>query len=43
MERMPRWADVILIPLISLLLAAIISGLVIVAIGEDPFKALVLC
>ncbi len=40
MERMPRWADVILIPLISLLLAAIISGLVIVAIGEDPFKAL---
>lgn len=40
MERMPRWADVILIPLISLLLAAIISGLVIVAIGEDPFNAL---
>ncbi|MFU8881417.1 MAG: ABC transporter permease [Rhodobacterales bacterium] len=40
MERMPRWADVILIPLISLLLAAIISGLVILAIGEDPFNAL---
>ncbi len=39
MEKMPRWADVFLIPFISLLLAAIISALVIVAIGEDPIAA----
>ena len=40
MERMPKWADVVLIPLISLLLAAVLSGLVILAIGEDPINAL---
>jgi len=39
MEKMPKWADVVLIPLISLLLAAIISALVILAIGEDPVAA----
>lgn len=39
MDKMPRWADVFLIPLISLLLAAILSALVIVAIGEDPIAA----
>ena len=40
MERMPKWADVVLIPLIPLLLAAVLSGLVILAIGEDPINAL---
>ncbi|MDF1802886.1 ABC transporter permease [Thalassovita sp.] len=40
MEKMPKWADVVLIPLISLLLAAILSALVILAIGEDPWAAL---
>lgn len=39
MEKMPRWADAILVPLISLLLAAILSALVILAIGEDPWAA----
>jgi len=39
MDVMPKWADVILIPLISLLLAAILSALVIIAIGEDPVAA----
>ena len=34
MEKMPKWADVVLIPLISLILAAILSALVILAIGE---------
>ena len=37
---MPKWADVILTPLISLLLAAAISALVILAIGESPWLAL---
>jgi simple sugar transport system permease protein len=39
MDRMPAWADAVLVPLISLLLAAIISALVILAIGEDPWAA----
>ncbi len=39
MEKMPHWADIVLIPLISLLLAAILSALVIVGIGEDPIAA----
>jgi ABC-type uncharacterized transport system permease subunit len=40
MEKMPRWADVVLIPLISLILAAILSAIVILAIGENPWEAL---
>jgi ABC-type uncharacterized transport system permease subunit len=39
MEKMPAWADAVLVPIISLLLAAILSALVIVAIGEDPVAA----
>ena len=39
MEKMPKWADVVLIPLISLLLATILSAIVILAIGEDPLEA----
>jgi general nucleoside transport system permease protein len=42
MDVMPKWADVILIPLISILLAAVLSALVILAIGEDPLAALML-
>ncbi len=40
MEKMPKWADVLLVPLISLLLAGVLSALVILAIGESPGKAL---
>ena len=40
MEKMPKWADVILTPLISLVLAMAISALVIMAIGESPVEAL---
>ncbi|KAG1715289.1 putative ABC transporter permease protein YufP [Nymphon striatum] len=39
MDRMPAWADAVLVPLISLILAAILSALVILAIGEDPVAA----
>ena len=39
MDVMPRWAEVILVPLISLILAAILSAIVIIAIGEDPVAA----
>ena len=40
MDKMPKWADVVLTPLISLFLAFAISGLVILAIGESPWEAL---
>jgi general nucleoside transport system permease protein len=40
MDRMPRWADVMLVPLISLVLAFSISSIVILAIGENPWEAM---
>lgn len=40
MGKMPKWADVVLVPLISVLIAFLISGLVIWAIGEDPIEAM---
>ncbi len=39
MDRLPPWADVTLVPLISLLFAAIISALVLMAIGQSPVEA----
>ncbi len=39
MDKMPAWADAVLVPLISILLAAAISALVILAIGENPIEA----
>ncbi len=39
MDKMPGWADAVLVPLISLLLAALLSALVIIGIGEDPIAA----
>lgn len=40
MDKMPKWADVILTPLLSVLLALGISALIIIAIGESPWEAL---
>lgn len=40
MDKMPKWADVALIPLISLVLAGAISALVLLATGENPAQAL---
>lgn len=40
MDRLPRWADVALVPFVSLTLAAILSALVILAIGQDPWEAI---
>jgi ABC-type uncharacterized transport system permease subunit len=39
MDKMPGWADAVLVPLISLILAAILSAMVIIGIGEDPVAA----
>ncbi len=40
MTKLPKLADIVLIPLISLFLAGLISALVIAFIGESPIKAL---
>lgn len=40
MEKLPRWADVVLVPLICLIIAFIMCGLLIWAIGQDPVQAL---
>jgi ABC-type uncharacterized transport system permease subunit len=37
--ELPKWADVGLIPLLNVTAAFIISGLVVTAIGENPFEA----
>lgn len=39
MPQLPKWADVFLVPLLSVCLALVVSGLVVLAIGEDPLKA----
>ncbi len=40
MDRMPRWADIVLVPLINLVLAFFVSGLVVLSIGENPVEAM---
>ncbi|WP_108261338.1 ABC transporter permease [Mangrovicoccus ximenensis] len=40
MQKLPTWADVVLIPVINLVLAFLVSGLVILYIGENPVQAL---
>ena len=40
MKKLPVWADVGLVPLISLTLAALVSAMVLLAIGESPMQAL---
>ena len=36
----PRWADIALLPAINLLLAFLVSGLVVLLVGENPFHAI---
>lgn len=40
MQKLPKWADIALVPLVSLVMAAIVAALVILAIGQDPWEAL---
>ncbi|MEQ1952075.1 ABC transporter permease [Mesorhizobium sp. CN2-181] len=39
--RLPRWADYGLIPLINLLVAFFVAGIVVLLVGENPLKAAV--
>ncbi len=40
MDKMPRWADVVLVPLICLVIAFFFCGVLIWAIGQSPVEAL---
>ena len=40
--KLPAWADYGLIPLINLSVAFIVAGLVVVLVGENPFRAAVI-
>ena len=39
-SRAPRWVGIVLIPLVNLLLALAIAGLIVLAMGENPVTAL---
>ena len=39
-NTLPRWVDIGLIPLVNLILAFFVSGLVVLAIGENPIEAM---
>ena len=39
-SQLPRWADIGLIPLINVMAALFVAGIVIAIIGENPFDAL---
>jgi simple sugar transport system permease protein len=40
--RLPRWVDYGLIPLINLIVAFVVAGLVVLLVGENPFDAAVI-
>ncbi len=40
LRPLPRWADVALLPLLNLLLAILVSGLVVLMIGQNPITAI---
>jgi simple sugar transport system permease protein len=40
--KLPAWADYGLIPLINLIVAFFVAGLVVLLVGESPFRAAVI-
>ncbi|KKC38325.1 sugar ABC transporter permease [Devosia epidermidihirudinis] len=40
MRPLPRWADLALLPVLNLLLAVLVSGLVVLMIGQNPLTAI---
>lgn len=39
MKPLPRWIDIGVVPMLNVAMALVVSGLVIMAIGEDPYEA----
>ena len=40
--KLPKWVDYGLIPLVNLLVAFVVAGLVVLLVGENPLRAAVL-
>lgn len=40
LRPLPRWADIILLPVLNLVLALAVSGLVVLMIGQNPLEAI---
>lgn len=40
LRPLPRWADIVLLPLLNLILAIAVSGLVVLMIGQNPLHAI---
>ena len=40
MEQLPKWADLVVVPLVGLILAFVLSMLMVLATGHDPMEAL---
>ena len=38
---LPRWADVVLLPLVNLAMALVVAAIVVASIGQDPREVLV--
>lgn len=38
-SELPRWVDIILLPVLNVLLAFIVAGLIVLAVGQDPLRA----
>ena len=41
-DALPRWMDLLLLPLINLTLAMTVAGLVVWGVGQDPWQVLTL-
>lgn len=39
MTALPRWADVVLLPLLNVVLAFLVGGLIVLAVGQNPLQA----
>ncbi len=37
--QLPRWADVVLLPLLNVVLAFLVGGLIVLAVGQNPLQA----
>ncbi|MEM7047416.1 MAG: ABC transporter permease [Pseudomonadota bacterium] len=36
----PRWIEIVVLPIVNLMLAFLVAGVVVVAVGENPFEAI---
>ncbi len=42
MRQLPRWVDVALLPVLNVVLAFVIAGLIVLAVGQNPLRAIVI-